>query len=124
MGPGAIAPVAVHRDVHELRTDRLQFLVADTEALRHTGPVVVDKDIRASRQLVNDLLARCGFEVEGDALLAAVHAGGAERPDPHPAEGIAAHGLDLDHARTEIGKDGDPQRRGDDGGELEDGDTR
>ena len=65
-----------------------------------------------------------GLEVEGDALLAAVAAGGAEGGDAHGAEGVAADGLDLDDARAEVGEEGGAEGGGDDGRELEDGDAR
>jgi hypothetical protein len=72
VGVWTLGPIAGDRDVDELRIDLLELLVAETVFLGRAGPEILAEDIRSGDELVQDLPAFGGLEVERDALHAAI----------------------------------------------------
>ena len=105
--------------VDDLRVELPRLLVADAQPLGDAGAEVVHDDIRVPQQPVHDLLTLRCLEVDPDALLARR---GLE--EQHPARRVPADlalgRLDLDHARTEVGEQGAPERRRVEGREVDD----
>ena len=118
VGVGATLALPGARDVDDVGVVRPDVLGLDAELLAHPRQLVGQEDVRRAGELVEDLEALGGGEVEGQAALAAVRvleqcvdvAG-----DRHHARGgQAAHGvaaldrLDLDHVGAPVGQ----ERRG------------
>ena len=101
--------VIAHRlDIDDVRPDRLDVGIGETQARHGGGAHVVDEDVAGRHQLAQDLLVRVGLQVEGDGALVAVqrHIGGAHllgvRRLAGVALAVAARLLDLDHVGAEI----------------------
>jgi hypothetical protein len=101
-------PVSGNRNVHELRVDLLQIIVAVAVLLRGARAEVLTEDVGARDELVEDLPRLRLFQIERDALHAAIarlehrarktgkHAAGARRI-------AGARHLDLYDLCAEIG---------------------
>ena len=94
-----------------------QRLVADTEAFGHTLPEVLNENVCLLHQLVDDVHAFTGLEVEGYATLVPVVclevgiavAGEVGTKGACPAQaasGIAVQGLDLDYVGSHVAHHG------------------
>ena len=99
-----------HRAVDEPWVHGAERVVAEPQALGHAGPVVLDEDVGALRQPLDDLHAFRALEVHGEPTLAAVHrherrAVAVLRDRGQLARGLArARRLDLDHVGAHVGE--------------------
>jgi len=118
-----VLAVAADRAVGNLRIDRPDRFVADTQLVHHAGAKAFDDDIRRCRQTQEDLDAFRLLQVEHHALLVAVdHAevgtvltrAGAQRT------GVIAdlRVFDLDHLCPQIGQVQGGDRPGEQAGEV------
>ena len=108
LGMRPLWPVARDRNIDELRIVLAQFVVAEAVLLGGAGPEVLAEDVGAADQLAQDFAAFLGFQVQRDALYAAVvgfEIGAREtRHDGRAARIVAdLRHLDLDDLRAEIG---------------------
>jgi hypothetical protein len=133
VGVGPTLALAAAAHVDDVRVVRPDVIDVDAQLRADAGELVGEEDVAGGRELVEDLEAVVGREVEGQALLAAVRVleqdvdVGAH--DGEPAGREAPHGvaaldvLDLDDLGAPVGE----QRggRGDEGvlGDLEDPDA-
>ena len=102
--------VAVARDGtrNNPRVDLLERLIVDAQALQDTGTKVIVDDVRPPHQLVEDLQASRALQVQGHALLTAVHAQEIAALSVHemrrhvPAAIALAGDFDLQHFGPQI----------------------
>jgi len=104
---GARLAKARGRSHHEARVARVQRLPAVAEALHGAGTKVLDENVGAAQQALEDGAVPGVLQVERDALLAAIQrrkVGGAPIDEgPDLARVVTTAGrLDLDDARTQI----------------------
>ncbi len=102
--------------INDLGIRRADVLDIELELLTLRGQVIGEEDVAGLGDLVEQLHARGGGEIETDAALTAVrmlHQGVAHGVELHAAQidetalRIAAHGmLDLDHVCAPVGQDG------------------
>ena len=96
---------------HDRGIDLFEHVVAEPEARKCTGLLGLDDHVGGGDKFFVERLALLGFEVERDALLAAmgveVQQGGSldDRPG-HLPDVITGRGLDLDDVGPEVGEEG------------------
>ena len=122
---GPVLAVGSHPDVDQAGIDLPAGLPIDLETLRNAQAEVVRENVGLGDELVDDLLALGGLEVNLDAFLAGVgprvgdcHRGGAPSL-VQPAVG----GVDLDDPRAEVGQQRRAVGSGLDRRQVEDGDS-
>lgn len=124
--PRAIRPLAVvakavlihiHEPLPALLRQRSQRRRAIAQLLERAGAVAVDHDISLLQQLVKDLAARRGLQVEVRAVLAHVDV---ELEERHVGE---VRRCNLQHVRAVLGEDAPNHWAGDDAAQLEDFDA-
>ncbi len=103
----AFRPVAGDRDVDDLRVDPFQVLVAEAVLLGRAGAEVLSEDVGALDEAVEDLAPFRGFQIEGEALHAAVvglEIGAGEAGNAARLARVVAdlRNLDLDDLRAQI----------------------
>ena len=116
------------RGIDEAGVALMQAVPAVAELIHRARAKVLDERIRLVEQPLEDLAAGGRFEVERDRLLAAI--------DRHEIGRFAIleravltrivalrRGLDLDHARAELGEQQSAVRAREDAGEVNDGDA-
>jgi len=103
-----LRPVARYRDIDETRVDPAQLLIAEPVLFGGAGPEVLPENVGFRDQLLENIAAFLGFQIERDASDAAIV--GLEIGARHPRQdGRAARivadfrHLDLDHLGAEIG---------------------
>src|SRR5438067_2828387 len=123
------AALSVSRDAHD---DELGVLFAESSRvkvprLQPTGAEILDQDVCRGCEAASELLALRYAEIDDDRLLIArLHHGpkrvlaGDHAPGP---QRIAAGWLDLDDARTHVGKQAGGEGTRDQGAHLEDAQT-
>src|SRR5207249_9761497 len=94
-------------EINDLRVDGLRGLVVDPQPFRHARTVVVHQQVGAGDQLVDDVTAGLGLEVDHDGLFAARGPHGAVAlPTAQPPHGIAFGRFDFDGPGAHIGDEG------------------
>jgi hypothetical protein len=105
-GERSFAPEAIDVRVDEIGLDGRQGFVIEAQLLGDSGPVVEEDDVDLLEQAVNDLEAFGPFQIDDDALLAAIRplevlrVAGDGRPEV--AKGLTAGRLDLDDLGSKI----------------------
>ncbi len=108
-GIGPRLTVARHRDINQLRVDRLERVVVDTQTRGDTGPVILQKHIGRAHEIEQHGLALRRFQIDGKAALVPVQRQ-KRHVDPLPfriarrlvALPLARGRFDLDHIRAQI----------------------
>ena len=133
---GAVLAVAGDRADDDRRVGLAHPLVADAEAVEHTGPEAVEDDVVSLHQPQQGLPPAVRFEIEPHGALAAVE-GEVERRararrlvgviavvGRRPADVVAHPGvLDLEHLGAEVGEQQRAEAAGQQSGEVEDPDV-
>ena len=114
---GTLGAEAADGDVNESRIQREESLRPNAQALRDSGPPVLDEDIGLGRHLLQQIDARFLAQVQGDGPLASVcHVKVRRHPAPgaaHVAQNVAlARYLDLDHVGALVGEHANGQGAG------------
>jgi len=116
--------VAGNGAVDHARIDPLHGLVAQSEALHHAGPELLDEDVGPREQRLEAAPAGGALEIDDDTLLGAVQGRIGCRADPEGrrelAHLVAAGLLDLDDFRPGLGEHQGGERSGQQGREVED----
>ena len=122
---GSVLPPAGKRAIDQPRIDVAQRLVIGAQPRRHAGPEAFDQHIGGFDQLVQDGTSRIGFQVDDDALLAAV-AAAKENAHPlnqrrHPAGVVAAlRVFDLDDFGAQVAQQHRADGAGQEARQIED----
>ena len=120
---GAGLTVARYAGIDEAGIGLPERLRAEAPSLHRPGPEVLDHDVRALDETLDEGPAVLGPQAQGDRLLVAPeHPPEIRRPVAQhapAADGVAAaRRLDLDDLRPEVGKDAARERAGDELSEL------
>ena len=127
LGVGPVAAEAGHRRINDARVDLFQLVIAQAQLVHNAGAIVLHHNVRLFDQLLEQLLALRRLQIQGNALLVAVHVGivhagavfdGAHGPGVVPLAGD----LDLDDVGAEIRQHHRAVRSGQDPGEVQDRD--
>ena len=105
---GAAWPVSGDGDIHEAGVYFSQILIAEAVLLGRAGAEILAENVRPLYQLVEDLSALFGLQVQGQAFdppVVGFEVGaGVTRHRAGGSRAVAGTGhLDFDHLRTEIG---------------------
>ena len=121
MGIGTRGAIPSSIYIHQPGIDLDELLVADTRPLGGAGAHAVKEHIGLCHQLLHDLLAFGGLQVQAQPL---VPGHGPVGPQPVlGAPGVVPFGwLDSDDPGAHLGDQGAAQRSGDDGAQVDDGD--
>ena len=98
---------ALERAVDQARVARAAGLIAHAQALDGFRPEVLDQDVRRFDQPQQQLFARRGLEVDGEASLVAVEVGEEAGPEPFQPAGVVppAGAFDLVDVGPEVRQD-------------------
>src|SRR5262249_10177486 len=109
---GTVLSETGHRTINDARVAPARLRIGQAQALQRAGAVVLEDDVRAFDELEEQLLAPRMLEIHLDALLVAVQAhevrglATRQRRPPRARDVAGALGLELDHARAEVGEHG------------------
>ena len=99
--PGTIRTIAIGLYIYDVGIDLLNLRITNTQPLRHSGPEIVNKNIRIFNKPQYDLPAGFRLEIDAQAAFSCINLCRPEAPK-ETTEGITTDWLHFDHFGSHI----------------------